>query len=116
MRTKIMSWPALLTACLLILCGVALGLTRSADQTRAASDKKTQLQVELTSLENEALELRKAIDNVGSDSYVEHIARSTLDYMMPGEMRFEVRNSEMLGNYTEAEVQIINDEKAKPDR
>lgn len=116
LQRRVYSWRAVAVMCLVMVCGFAMGMLSNAKQAEEAKAKEATLQYALTQAEQDALSLRKAIDNVGSDSYVESTARTSLNYMKAGEMRFEVVNSELLDNYTPEELQILADEMAQPDR
>lgn len=66
-------------------------------------------QAEIVVKEREVAALRSELARVGTDGYVENEARTRYDYVRNGEIRFEFADPEKLGNYTEAEWDIIMD-------
>ena len=112
MKKAVVSWQAFALVCVLMISMFAYGMGRNGVDLREAKAKEATLQYSLTQLEQRKLALQNAIDNVGTDSYVEATAREVLDYMKPGELRFEIVNSEMLRNYLPEESQVITEELA----
>lgn len=116
MQSRVVRWPVIAIIGLVLLCLFVGSMTNNTRLARAASNQNNELTGALRQEQQKVSDLQNAIQNVGSDSYIEVAARSTLDYMKPGELRFEVVNSEQLGNYTPQELQIIAEEMAQPDR
>lgn len=116
MRKIIIRWPVVIAVCVALLAGFALGMISNAGMARSALKEEEALQSALTRKEQSVLEKRRAIGSVGSDSFLEMSARLDYDYVKPGELRFEVRNEDLLQNYTDEEIQILANEMAQPDR
>lgn len=114
-RKMTISWLAMLVGCLLLVFGFMVALLINNSEAKQAEDRRAELQYALTKTELDTLDLRKAIKEVGTNSYVEATARS-LNFVKPGELHFEVTNSDQLVNYTPEELQILADEMAQPDR
>lgn len=114
-RRITISWPAMIVGCVAVVFCFMAALVINNGEAKQAEERKAALQIELTQTELDTLTLQKTIGDVGSRAYVEAAARS-LNYVKPGEMHFEVTNSDQLGNYTPEELQILADEMAQPDR
>lgn len=66
-------------------------------------------QAEIVVMEREVAALRSELARVGTDGYVENEARARYDYVRNGEIRFEFADPKKLGNYTDAEWEIVMD-------
>ena len=73
-----------------------------------AEDAALQLKVNMVEADYEALQLE--LSRVGSDGYVENIAREDFGFIKDGEILFAFDDPKKLKNYTEEEYQIIMDE------
>lgn len=107
---RYISWGgiALGAVLLLVLFGVSMHWVRGELRQLQARDNTLQLQVNTKEMEyaNLLLDLQR----VGSDGYVENIARNVLFYIREGEIVFAFEDPELLKGYTEEEYQIIMDE------
>ncbi|MCH5286922.1 MAG: hypothetical protein J1E43_05850 [Christensenellaceae bacterium] len=55
--------------------------------------------------------LSAELDQVGSSSYIENVARQNFSFLWEGELRFEITNPENLNGYTYEEMQILQEER-----
>ena len=107
---RYISWygMALGAVLLLILFGVSLHLVHSDIDQLEARDAALQLQVNL--MEMDYADLQLELQRVGSEGYVENIARDEFDYIREGEIVFAFEDPDVLKGYTAEEYQIIMDE------
>lgn len=105
-------WPWLLLTVvvligLLVVCVVSgeNRLEAIRQQEDASIRRVAQAQQELEKLQDE-------LEMMNMPEYIKTLARE-YDYIMPGELRFEITNPELLSNYTEEELQVYMDEKKK---
>lgn len=107
---RYISWGgmALGAVLLLVLFGVSMHWVRGEITKLEAQNNTLQMQVSL--MEMDYADLLLDLQRVGSDGYVENIARNKLDYIRQGEIVFAFENPDALKGYTEEECQIIMDE------
>lgn len=107
---RYISWGgmALGAVLLLALFGVSMHWVRSDIRKLEAQD--TTLQLSVNVMEMDYADLQLNLQRVGSDGYVENIARNDLDFIRQGEIVFAFENPDLLKGYTEEEYQIIMDE------
>lgn len=107
---RYISWGgmALGAVLLLVIFAISMHWVRSDIKRLEAQDTTLQLTVNLMELNNADLKLD--LERVGSDGYVENIARNEFDYIRQGEIVFVFEDPELLKGYTEEEYQIIMDE------
>lgn len=96
----------------LIIGVFAYGMYLNSVQTREMSQEVVNQRAQLTQLENERVTKQTAIDNVGTDAFVEMYVRENMDFMKPGELRFEIVNPKQLREYSNAENKIIMEEQS----
>lgn len=94
----------------LIIGVFVYGLYLNSVRGNELSQEVTDLRAELTQLENERVKMQTAIASVGTDAFVEMYVRENMDFMKPGELRFEIVNPQQLREYSNAENQIIMEE------
>ncbi|MBR6028314.1 MAG: hypothetical protein IKP40_04430 [Clostridia bacterium] len=108
-RTLTVNWWAagliMIGLCVLFILGLGVN---TADAGRAARLEVERSRV-LTERQNEAAQLQKELDYVGSKEDIEHRARTEHSYMKPGETRFHIENMANLHNYTIEESQMRAD-------
>lgn len=107
---RYISWRgmALGAVVLLILFCAALHWVRSDIEQLHARDAALQLQVNL--MEMNYADLQLELQRVGSEGYVENMAREEYNFIREGEIVFAFEDPEVLKGYTEEEYQIIMDE------
>ena len=115
MRRAQISWLVIGLAVVLLLGIFAYGISQNRAALREETAREADLQWILSRKEGQNLMLQQRVDDIGSRSYIESRARADLNYLKPGEIRFEVVNPELLDGYTEEELQIIIDEMALDD-
>ena len=107
---RYISWGgmALGTVLLLVLFGVSMHWVR--DEIKQLQVQDNTLQLKVNTMEMDYADLLLNLQRVGSDGYVENIARNVLYYIREGEIVFAFEDPDSLKGYTEAEYQIIMDE------
>lgn len=107
---RYISWGgmALGVVLLLALFGVSMHWVRGDIKALQAQD--TTLQLTVSVMEMDYADLQLDLQRVGSEGYVENIARNELDFIRQGEIVFAFEDPELLKGYTEEEYQIIMDE------
>ena len=117
-KTALREWQVswyLVIVLVIVLAGVFIaGMVINQRQRTRLAEQEATLQMALSRREEQQLSLQQKIDNIGSKSYIETRARADYAYLKPGELRFEVVNSDQLDNYTDEEWQVILDEMAMP--
>ncbi len=93
---------------LLVLFGVSMHWVRSDIKRLEAQDTTLQLKVNL--MEMNYADLQLELQRVGSEGYVENIARDEFDYIRQGEIVFAFEDPKLLEGYTVEEYQIIMNE------
>ena len=61
----------------------------------------------LAALKDQRTELKNTLDTVGTDAFIENQARTLYGYMMPGEMRFVIKNPEALHGGQTIEMYVV---------
>ena len=99
-------------ALLLVLFVAFFLVMRNIRQEKDAIDQAyDQASHELTLTEERYNALYAELQQVGSSSYIENIARQNYSFLRPNEKRFEIRNPENLSGYTYEEMQILQEER-----
>ena len=107
----VLRWRYLLAALLILLTGFFLVMRGiRADQARV-NEKLDQASRELLLTEEKYNALSAELQQVGSSSYIENIARQNYSFLRPDEKRFEITNPENLNGYTYEEMQILQEER-----
>ena len=109
----VLRWRYLVIALLVILIAffwVMRGMRQEMDQTR---DAYAQVSKELVLAKSDYDALYAKLQQVGSSSYIENVARQYYSFLKPGELRFEISNPEDLNGYTEDEIRILQQERKK---
>ena len=63
---------------------------------RDMRSEESRQRVALAQLENERESLRTEITQASTDAYIENLARSEYGYLKPDEIRYEIKNPELL--------------------
>ena len=106
----VLRWRYLVIALLIILLLFSLAM-HSIRQDRAAMlDRQTQASRELILAQDAYNALTVELQQVGSSSYIENVARQYYSFLKPGELRFEISNPENLYGYTDEEMKILQQE------
>lgn len=107
----VLRWRYLFAALLILFLGFFLvmrGIQRDRMTVDEAYEQATRAQM-LTEEKYNALYAE--LQQVGSSSYIENIARQNYSFLRPEEKRFEIRNPEDLNGYTYEEMQILQEER-----
>ena len=107
---RYISWGgmALGAVLLLVIFGISMYWVRADIKRLEAQD--TTLQLTLNLMELDYADLKLDLERVGSDGYVENIARNEFDFIRQGEIVFVFENPDLLKGYTEEEYQVIMNE------
>lgn len=107
----VLRWRYLVVALLILFMGFFLAM-RGIHRDRAAVDNNyDQATRALLLTEEKYNSLYAELQQVGSSSYIENIARQNYSFLRPEEKRFEIRNPENLNGYTYEEMQILQEER-----
>ena len=107
----VLRWRYLVAALLVLCLGFFLVMRGiRADRVKVEEDY-AQASRELVLTEEKYNALYAELQQVGSSSYIENIARQNYSFLRPDEKRFEIRNPENLNGYTYEEMQILQEER-----
>ena len=107
----VLRWRYLVIALLILLLAFTLAM-RSISRDRATMlDQQAQVSRELILAQEAYNALTAELQQVGSSSYIENVARQYYAFLKPGELRFEISNPEDLNGYTYEEMQILQRER-----
>ena len=107
----VLRWRYLVVALLILFTAFFLvmrGIRADREKIDQALDQVSREQV-LTEEKYNALYAE--LQQVGSSSYIENIARKNYSFLRPKEKRFEITNPEDLNGYTYEEMQILQEER-----
>lgn len=110
MNQKVIRWPALALAGMVILGLFLWAFWRNGQDLEAEQSRQAALQRTLTTLQNNQVDLTAQLAQIGTNSYIEYRAREDYAFLKPGELRFEIVNEDCLENYTEEEMNILMQE------
>lgn len=111
LKLKRISWVVLVPVLVLALALFTVQYVRGEKQLSAYRDTEMKLKEQLSSAEESEAALHAKLANVSDPNTVDAATRAAYDFIKPGELRFEIENSEWLDNYTEQEWQILMDER-----
>ena len=101
--THVMHWTRLVFLCLLLVIAFTLANGWVSRRTAELSSEETQLYVTKSQLESEGDDLSGSISKTQTPAYIEATARTEMQFVNPGELRFSFSNPEAL--YTESEAE-----------
>lgn len=107
----VLRWRYLVIALLVILLAFTLAMRGIQRDKAAIVDQQTQASRELILAQDAYNALTVELQQVGSSSYIENVARQYYSFLKPGELRFEISNPEDLNGYTYEEIQILQQER-----
>lgn len=106
----VLRWRYLVIALLILLLAFAFAMHGIQRDRAAILDQQTQVNRELLLAQEAYNALSSELQQVGSSSYIENVARQYYAFLKPGELRFEISNPEDLNGYTEEEMKILQQE------
>ena len=106
----VLRWRYLMIALLLMLLIFGIVMSGVQRDRAATEDDRLQASRELTLIQNQYDALSAELQQVGSSSYIENVARQNYSFLKRGELRFEVSNPEALNAYTYEEMLIYQEE------
>lgn len=112
MSRQIIRWPWLVLGFLALLSLLVVCVVngeRSLESMEAQAYHSAELLAQTQAKMDDLQEQKELVNTTG---YVKALARQ-YDFIMPGELCFEIANAEQLSNYTEAEIQVYMDEKIR---
>lgn len=112
-KRGVLGWPIILAALILMGIGFTVAMRNIRVDLADAQARQTEVSRELIMSQDEYRDLSAQLLLVGSDSYIENMARQHYDFLKPGELRFEISNPELLNNYTEEELHILTEERQR---
>ena len=107
----VLRWRYLVIALLVILLCFYLTMRGIRQDLAAVADDQAQTARELLLAQEQYNSLTAELQQVGSSSYIENVARQYYSFLKPGELRFEITNPEDLNGYTYEEMQILQQER-----
>ena len=109
MNGKMFPWRGIIIIAGFFFVLFLVALVGVLNSRSAMEAEYAQRQAQIVVKEREVAALRGELARVGTDGYVENEARTRYDYGRSGEIRFEFSDPQKLGNYTEAEWDIVMD-------
>ena len=106
----VLRWRYLVIALLVILLLFSLAMNSLRRDRVAVMDQQTQVSRELILAQDQYNALTLELQQVGSSSYIESVARQYYSFLKPGELRFEISTPDDLYGYTEEEMKILQQE------
>ena len=110
-KRGVLRWRYLIIALIVILLLFSLVMHGIRRDRAAALDQRAQVSRELILAQDAYNALTVELQQVGSSSYIENVARQYYSFLKPGELRFEISNPEDLNGYTYEEMQILQQER-----
>lgn len=107
---KRMNWQGFLALTAIIVTAFIVGMMLIGNQLDRNREKSTALQLALNHAYEGNSELMAELELVGTTGFIETSARRDLNYIKPGELRFEFVNPEALYAYTAEELEILMEE------
>lgn len=114
LRRGILRWRYIVLAAAIIAIGFGFSMRDIRQDMAAVEEADQQISQELIIAQEEYNQLSAQLEQVGSQSYIENVARQYYSFLRQDEVRFEIRNAEALSGYTYEEMQILQQER-KPD-
>lgn len=107
----VLRWRYLIIALFIVLLTFTLAMRGISRDRAAILDLQMQTSRELILAQEAYNALAAELQQVGSSSYIENVARQHYAFLKPGELRFEISNPEDLNGYTYEEMQILQKER-----
>ena len=107
---KRMTWQGFAMLAAIIMTAFIVAMMMIGNQQQQNNEKSTALQFALNHAYEGNNELVAELELVGTNGFIESSARRDLNYIKPGEMRFEFANPEALYAYTAEELEILMEE------
>ena len=107
----VLRWRYLAIALMVMLLAFTLAMRGIHRDKAVILDQQTQVSRELLLAQEAYNALTAELQQVGSSSYIENVARQYYAFLKPGELRFEISNPEDLSGYTYEEMQILQQER-----
>ena len=107
----VLRWRYLVIALLVILLAFTFAMHGIRKDRAVMLDQQTQTSKELILAQEAYNALYAELQQVGSSSYIENVARQYYAFLKPGELRFEISNPDDLNGYTYEEMQILQQER-----
>ena len=107
----VLRWRYLVIALLVMLLAFTFAMRGIHRDKAAILDQQAQVNRELILAQEAYNALTSELQQVGSSSYIENVARQYYAFLKPGELRFEISNPEDLNGYTYEEMQILQQER-----
>ncbi len=108
---KVISWRGMAFIAVAMLAVFAVLMWTNRSKLTALRAQEEALAATLVNMEMDYNDLRDELERVGSDGYVENVAREEYEYIKEGELCFAFTNPKKLQDYTEEEWQVIMEEK-----
>lgn len=109
----VIRWPWVIAMLVTLSTVFVLCIMISQQNLEAIEAQEEASYRELLLAQDVITDLNLQLKQVGSNSYIENAARQHYDYLMPGELRFEISNPGRLDGYTEEEFQMRMEELLK---
>ena len=110
---KRMNWQGFAVLAALILTAFIAGTILIRGQLEKEKEKSTALQLALNQAYEVNTQLVSRLKLVDTAGYIENSARKDLNYIKPGELRFQFENPEALYAYSPQELEILMEELAE---
>ncbi len=110
MERKVFRWKPLLLLLAVLLVVFYVIMAQSRQQLAELSTESNMLQQTHADLDQDNKTLRKTLEYVATDAYVEEVARSEFGYLRDGEIRFRFSSIDVLRGYTAQEYQLLTEE------
>lgn len=111
LKLKRISWYVMVPVVLAVLVLFTVQYIRSEGRMNQYVKQTADMKEQLSSAEQSEATLRAKLANVSDPNTVDAATRAAYDFIKPGELRFEIENSDLLDNYTKQEWQILMDER-----
>ncbi|MBR4080977.1 MAG: hypothetical protein IKK21_04260 [Clostridia bacterium] len=104
---KQMGWGKIVFLCAVLVIAFLVGQNKVRTRVAELTREETALHMQLSDLREDAAEVERKIDMVGSKVQIMSEARDRYDYLRPGEMRFSFNNPKELEYYSDEEDAIL---------
>ncbi|MDO5144191.1 MAG: hypothetical protein Q4E72_06230 [bacterium] len=111
LKLRRVSWLMLVPVLAAVIVLFSARYQRGEEQLAAYRDLEAEMKVKLSDAGEMESQLRAKLVNLSDPNTVDAATRAAFDFAQPGELRFEIENSQLLDNYTHEEWQILMDER-----
>lgn len=111
LKLRRVSWLMLVPVLAAVIVLFSARYQRGEEQLAAYRDLEAEMKVKLSDAGEMESQLRAKLVNLSDPNTVDAATRVAFDFAQPGELRFEIENSQLLDNYTHEEWQILMDER-----